>query len=40
MSLIVGVHVLQSNEIEALVQSRVKTPLFGAVSLHRPLGTP
>ena len=37
---IVGVQVLQSIEILALVHSLSKTPEFGAVSLHRPTGSP
>ena len=37
---IVGVHVLQFICTVALVQSRTKMPLFGAVSLHRLVGVP
>ena len=36
----VGVQELQSIEMLALVQSRVKMPLFGAVSAQRPFGVP
>lgn len=37
---IVGVQVLQSIEILALVHSLSKTPEFGAVSLQSPTGSP
>ena len=36
----VGVHVLQSRLMVALVQSRVKTPELGAVSWHSSVGVP
>ena len=36
LSLMVGVHVLQSMVTLAFVHSRSKMPLFAAVSLHRP----
>jgi hypothetical protein len=38
LRVIVGVHVLQSICTVALVQSRVKMPLFGAVSVHNSVG--
>ena len=36
----VGVHVLQSILILDFVHSRVNTPDPGAVSVHRPVGSP
>ena len=36
----VGVHVLQSMLTDALLHSRVNTPLVGAVSLQSSVGSP
>jgi hypothetical protein len=36
----VGVHVLQSMLTVALLHSRENTPLFEAVSVHSPVGSP
>ena len=38
--LTVPTYVLQSSATVAFSQSRVKTPLFGAVSVQRPFGVP